>query len=216
MSYSRPVFSSVEECCVRCRYQGQWQVITSICGVWLLASVLDTWFWHNTTQFTVHQLGCFCFPGLYWTHVFIDADHYPVSTNKEVNASHQLMEPLITSCMITVWHGNTFCITGNSPFTSGFPLKRTSNRDIWWFILCLYERFVEQTFGLPVIWDAMTFMWHKFNDIVDCATVSVVLEKPHFKIYCLMVHEQSFYLNQYWQTYMPIRPLECIVRKCHF
>ena len=50
-----------KKCCVRNRYLGQGQVITSrsICGMWLLTPALDAYFWHNTPELILNLLGFF-------------------------------------------------------------------------------------------------------------------------------------------------------------
>ena len=55
---------------------------------------------------------------------------------------------------------------GNPLVASGFPSQRASKAELWCFLLCLPEQPTEQTFELPVIWDAMT-LTHWGRDKMD-------------------------------------------------
>ena len=48
---------------------------------------------------------------------------------------------------------------GNPPVTGGFPSQRASKAKFWFCICCTATYAVVQTVGLPLIWNAVTFMW---------------------------------------------------------
>ena len=57
----------------------------------------------------------------------------------------------------------TLC-EGNPPVTS-VPQQRASKAGLWCFHWCFPKQSVEQSYKLPLIWDAMPLMWRHFNTL---------------------------------------------------
>ena len=72
--------------------------------------------------------------------------------------------------MVMSGHGNDLHIIGLlsgesiSSVTGGFPSQKASNVKFMFSLLTDYT--VEQTIGLPVIQDAMMFIWHHYNALI--------------------------------------------------
>ena len=121
-----------QECCVRSRYQGQGQVITShsICGMWLLVPALDSCFWNNTHDIEVH------FAAL---HPMKYVQHYVAIW-------------ITFIYMMTSSNGNIFRVTaicaGNSTVPGEFPTQRPVTRgfDVY-FDLRSNKRLSKQWWG---------------------------------------------------------------------
>ena len=63
---------------------------------------------------------------------------------------------------MTPCHRNAFLAfcEGTPPLTDGYPSLRTSDGELWCFLICGPKQAVEHTVVLPVSWDAMTFVSH--------------------------------------------------------
>ena len=74
------------------------------------------------------------------------------------------------SNMGTPWHGNTFPIAGafSGKFTDDLwmSLTKDSNSEFWSLFWCKSEQVVEQILELPIIWDALTLMTRRPNDLI--------------------------------------------------
>ena len=92
--------------------------------------------------------------------------------------------------MKTSWHGNTFRITGHlwgeSTGHRWIPLTNDQWCGLWCSLWCQPKRSLEQTVGLPVIWNAMTLKCHVYVyftgigpmiKLYDCSRASEVTLK---------------------------------------
>ena len=75
------------------------------------------------------------------------------------------------SNMGTPWHGNTFPIAGafSGEFTDDLwmSLTKDSNSEFWCLFWCKSEQVVEQILELPKIWNALTLMSRRPNDLIN-------------------------------------------------
>ena len=51
---------------------------------------------------------------------------------------------------------------------SPIPSQRINHLKLWWYLRYKRQQSVEQTVTLPVIWDALTLMWHYCNAWTYC------------------------------------------------
>ena len=81
---------------------------------------------------------------------------------------------------MTYWHRNA---------------QRTSNVEIWRFLLCYIMQVVEQTVDTLVIWDAITLMRYHCNVIESRILISV---KVIFDMICINHRVKQYNLNENW------------------
>ena len=67
------------------------------------------------------------------------------------------------------WSGLIKVGPGNQPATGGFPSQRADKPELWYHVFffifsCWVKQAVEPTVTLPLIWDAMMFMWCHSNE----------------------------------------------------
>ena len=123
-------------------------------------------------------------------------------------SGHHMLEPI--SALPALCEGNPPMDSLNKGPLIGhrwIPLRKDQWCELWCFLYCYLEQAVEQTAGLPVIWDVMTILWRycydgspvcKWAHCPACRTYEiatrfwVVVICPIIK--CLTVLEFSFIL----------------------